>query len=1301
MLKRFIKGLYHFTVYAVGIIVLLAAVTVTMIRLVLPDIGEYRNEVEAWVSHYMGFPVVIHSMQASWQGWQPHLHLEDIDLLNKAGTRTITHFESAQVNIDPIATLLKRQFIPRHLMVSGFELSVTRLENGAIYIQGINIQNEETKTNDKNELAEWLFKQKKIELQNAQIEWVDFKHQQAPLLLSNVSFTLKTDAERIQLEGSTNLPAKYGKRMDFAFDAYGDLLTSEWSGELYLSAKNINPDGWYKNYRPFDINIAGGKADLQVWSTWERAKLKQLEGNLNYSDFATLVKNTSLHVEELSYGFGGERSSDDSWHFSVNMDKFITENGSWPQTELFVSTEPIQSKEIFKLDLSFNYLKLDDLTPLVSSLSLLPESMKKHLGDILISGNLRNGRISFDPERSKANKLLFELGFEELAAKVDTKLPSFSGLSGKIRGNLNEGILTLNDTDSSEFSFFSSKKQTLKFAELDGDISWKKHDIDWTLSSPLLKLKLGDLSLRLTGRMWGQGKSSAIVDLVAEADPVLLEKIPTYLPDSNRFKIKQWMERSILGGELTSAGAIVRGRLSDFPFENHEGQFKAIANVSGGVLEYSKQWPVVDNIDAEVIFAGKQMSGKFQHAKVFNADVVKANALIPDLGVKNKSIVLDGQVKGITKDLSLFIRQSPLTHNQMVTQTGDALDKGDITLDLELDIPLKRGPKLVGVEGKLRLDDAVLKSHLKNLELQAVKGDIHFTQNSAHGENLSATFLDQAVTLELTKSKEQSDKVAAISINGHSDQNFIISRIIEHVPTMKSREKWLADRLSGETDWQFTLNYEKNEGDDKLVNSFNIRSNLLGLAIDLPEPVGKANDTSMPINVYKRLEENVDSTLVLQYGADVACDFSFDRQTTTPALQYIHLQLGEKKETEVIVDSGLLLSGKIERLGFSEWWNALKLEQEQQNEDGFLAKNHIHIDIETQSLDIFGQTFPDVSIKGKKDLTDWNLNLAAESVAGNIQLPAKLQRDKLIRFDLDKLYLKRTPSSAEKKPVDPVVVPSLQVDVKDFTYDDRVFGEAVLLASPIEDGLSIDQFSFNKPALAIQGKGIWRRHSEQHHSSFNIELHADDMDAMLGTFGYDVTAIKKGETDLLIDANWLGSPTDFSLDRLNGTLSMQIKKGQLLDINPSAGRLFGLLSIQTLPRRLSLDFTDLFNKGLAFDKIEGNFEITNGNAYTNDLFMDGPSASVAISGRTGLSEQDYDQVVTVTPQITGNLPVAGALFGPVGIGLGAILYFASEMFESTNSNFGKLLRYQYTITGNWHEPVVEKLKTNSKNKSSG
>ncbi len=154
---------------------------------------------------------------------------------------------------------------------------------------------------------------------------------------------------------------------------------------------------------------------------------------------------------------------------------------------------------------------------------------------------------------------------------------------------------------------------------------------------------------------------------------------------------------------------------------------------------------------------------------------------------------------------------------------------------------------------------------------------------------------------------------------------------------------------------------------------------------------------------------------------------------------------------------------------------------------------------------------------------------------------------------------------------------------------------------------------------------------------------------------------------------------------------MNIEKGQFLDIEPKAGRLFGLLSIQALPRRLSLDFTDFFSEGFAFDSIKGDFNLENGEAYTNNLQMIGPSGDIMINGRTGLVAEDYDQIATVVPKVSDSLPVASALFGPVGVGVGAVLYFAGELFESIPTNIDKILSQQYSIKGNWEDPEINKI----------
>ena len=192
-------------------------------------------------------------------------------------------------------------------------------------------------------------------------------------------------------------------------------------------------------------------------------------------------------------------------------------------------------------------------------------------------------------------------------------------------------------------------------------------------------------------------------------------------------------------------------------------------------------------------------------------------------------------------------------------------------------------------------------------------------------------------------------------------------------------------------------------------------------------------------------------------------------------------------------------------------------------------------------------------------------------------------------------------------------------------------------------------------------------------------------------FGFSGNNIKGGVTEINALLHWPNSPQLFDLKHLSGNLDLKIVDGRFKDIEPGAGRIFGLLSVQSLPRRLSLDFKDLFKKGFSFDNIEGSFSIDGGHAHTDGLVMNGPSAKIEISGRTGLVAQDYDQKAIVSPALSNSIPVASALFGPVGIGAGAVYYIGQKVFKSLPERVDNFLKQEYSIEGSWKSPKIERL----------
>jgi uncharacterized protein YhdP len=299
----------------------------------------------------------------------------------------------------------------------------------------------------------------------------------------------------------------------------------------------------------------------------------------------------------------------------------------------------------------------------------------------------------------------------------------------------------------------------------------------------------------------------------------------------------------------------------------------------------------------------------------------------------------------------------------------------------------------------------------------------------------------------------------------------------------------------------------------------------------------------------------------------------------------------------------------------------------------------------------------------------------------------------LLVVDLDYLHLHSRSSDGEFQLADPRTWPALDLMCRQCWYNDYDLGTIKARVSTYANGLYLKQLEIVSPVIQLKASGDWAVHEKMQWSHLDIKAHSPDLGRLLTRFGYQ-TNIAGGETEAEIIAGWPGSPALFALKRLNGGMRLTVGKGRLLNVEPGAGRLFGLLSVLTLPRRLALDFSDIFGKGFTFDQIKGTFSIRQGDAYSSKLVMEGPTARVQASGRIGLVTQDYDQIVAVTPHVFSTLPLAGAMAGgPIGLGIGTALMLADKLAGKIfGAQVGQLLTYYYTVSGPWTKLVTTRVK---------
>ena len=1281
MSTHILRKLYNYSIYLIGFIVLISALFATLIRVFLPDFGMYRSEVEGWVSNYMELPVAIHSISAEWVGWTPHLRLEQIDLMDSTGTNPILFIGNAHISINLSASIFNRQIIPEELVVAGLDMTISRLKDGSINIQGLESDRNSENIESNNELDNWLLNQSTIRIENANIQWHNVLHNQPILPLTNVNLNLQSSQDKIKIDGNTDLPSDYGDTMEFTINAIGDLLSSNWSAEVFLKADNIKPENWYKQNWPDFLVLTDGNTSISLWSSFRDAKIENFRGELKAEDYNVYTQqNHVAKLVNLDTEISGQHESTGEWSFSINLNSLETENGLWPPSFYTVSTSNLQSQNSQHVNIEYDYIKLNDAFPVLEHFISTTKPYIKNL-----SGELINGTIIYNADESPENKFYINTTFQNFTPEITNLSSTLTDITGQISGGITEGKINFHENHA---KFNHLEGEDLVY--LNGSIEWKKPDNAYEIRANDFTLRNNSINASLDWNIsWAPDLNVDFSATVMDSD---ITNVINYMPYANTFRARDWLKRSINSGHLRNLQVDFKGNPNDFPLNNDITDFNATASIENINIKFSDRYPNITNLNANVEFNGLEMLMKINKGKIFEANINSATAYIPNLYLREKLLSISGVVDGNSQDLKYFIDQSPLSNDIIISTISRSLmPNGSLSMALDMSIPIRNPEQKLKLDGTINLQDASIQSNKVNLVLSKLSGDLKFTESSLTANNLGAIYDDREVTLDISGSKFNNTFPANITLSGDADSDFIYQQLNKYLPDSTKTTQKITNNISGITNWGASIIYSKDPTNNELQRQLIIKSNLIGMELDLPQPLAKKDYETTPLYFSKYLGIEQDKNIIFNIG-DINTVLTYEN-APSKKIEYINISTN-KNISPSDNKTGVHISGNYDSIDINELLSLLNTNKAKNNN---ITSLPVNIDIETKKLWYLGQVFEEISVKGQTDKNyDWDYVLESEAIKGKLKV-AKLQNEGThVIADLDRLTLTSN-NGGNKSIIDPSKLPTLFAKVKHFNYNAMDLGTLTLTALPSESGLLIEDFTFSKPQLHIQATGKWSKNRYTGSmSNFLINVHSSEFKEILSTFEFDDNFISKAETKIIIDANWPGSPSGFSLAKINGTINLDINKGHLLDIQPAAGRLFGLLSLQTLPRRMVLDFSDLFGEGMAFDSISGQFNINEGNAYTDNLTMRGPSVKVDITGRAGLSTQDYDQIATVTPQISDSLAVASGFLGPVGIGLGTVLYLAGNMFEPLQDSINKIMKVEYSIKGSWSDPVIERTDKNKK-----
>jgi uncharacterized protein YhdP len=315
----------------------------------------------------------------------------------------------------------------------------------------------------------------------------------------------------------------------------------------------------------------------------------------------------------------------------------------------------------------------------------------------------------------------------------------------------------------------------------------------------------------------------------------------------------------------------------------------------------------------------------------------------------------------------------------------------------------------------------------------------------------------------------------------------------------------------------------------------------------------------------------------------------------------------------------------------------------------------------------------------------WQAAITNTSFSGMFVIPQNPMQNG-IKGTLYFLNINSENMSVLQQDLKPSTLPPLSILIQKLRYKTLTFDGLSFQTQPLSKGLSVRNFQIDSPGYSVVGEGTWL---DNHYSSLTGKLESNNLAKMISSWGLD-PSLESNAGEAIFSLNWPAPIYSPDLAHLSGKIDVYVDKGQVITSGSEAkmdfGRLLSILSLQTLQRRLTLDFTDLSGKSLSFDSIKGLIILNNnGQATVKQLTMKSSVAQVELLGNLDLIRKSYNLSVTVIPHLTSSLPLVATIAGgPIA---GAAVWAASKV---VNPIINKVTEDHYSVTGPWHNPVIKK-----------
>lgn len=1294
---------------------------------IVPRIANYRTALEQQASQALGVTVRIAAVTARSEGLFPSLELSGVNLLDAQGRQAL-HLARVVLTLSP-RSLLRLGF--EQIYIDAPELDVRRGRDGGIVVAGMALHPSDAGDSG---VADWLFSQTEVVIRGGTLRWSDELRDAPPLALTQVDVLLRNGTWSHGLRLDATPPPAWGARFTLQGQLRAPLLSTDgadwrrWSGELFAQSARIDVAQLDRYVDLQGVELSQGHGALRAWADVRQG---QVDGVVLDMALDTVNVRLARALQPLAleqvHGRVGVQRLPGGFALAVRDLRFDAgDDLHWPGGD--VTLRYLGQGAAQEGELQADRLDLAALARIASRLPL-SDALHRALDTYAPQGVVRQLQASWRgplqaPRQYQARGKVDGLGMADAAPHRQLGLRGanldfdFNQAGGQAQLSMRDGALLLPGV---------FEDPLLPLAQLDAGVRWQVDGARIAVQADRVRFANQDAAgeARLAWRTADPARSPAharfpgVLELSGNLTRADGARVHRYLPLAVPADARHYVRDAVLVGKASQVKFRVKGDLFDFPFaEGGPGEFHIAARVNGvryGYVPRNLQgaqelpWPALDDLAGELIFdrasmAVRNASGHF--AGLPHLRVQQINASIPDL--EHTVVDVHGGVSGPLGDMLALVRSS-----QVAQLTQGALDQasgaGAAQLQLGLKLPISQLDKST-VRGNVTLAGNDVRILPDAPLVSAVRGTVQFSEQGFSLVGMQGRALGGDVRLSGGLQPGNTGAAGASAVRVRAQGTATAEGLRASAPWAVLAR--LGQAASGSA--AYTLDVGVRRG----VAEVQVSSDLVGLALALPAPLNKPAQTPLVLRFERRLTDAAAASaqaplhdrIALALGDAVRVQYRRDLTGGAARVLRGAIAVGTGPAL-ALPEQGVVAQVTLDALDLGAWDDLLNppaqgravgsaptTAQPPAETDALQGYVPTGLNLRAASVAVHGRTLHQVVARLGRDGSLWSAHVSADELEGDLEFhPGNAPDPGLLRARLSRLALPQEAQAQAEELLDtqqPGTLPALDIEVQNFELHGRKLGRLEIAAqNRIAEGgqreWRLARFNLSVPEAQLSASGNWTMlggagSTAQRRTALKFQLDIQDSGALLARFGMD-GVLRHGQGRIDGNLGWLGWPLAPDYRSMAGKMHVDVQEGQFLKADPGLAKLLGVLSLQSLPRRFTLDFRDVFSDGFAFDFVRGDVSIAQGVARTNNLQMKGVNAAVLMEGHADIEHETQDLHVVVVPEINAmTASLVATAINPV-IGLGTFLaqaFLRGPLIQAATQEF--------QIDGSWAEPRVQR-----------